>query len=351
MVVTLLGVIQSGGLFGSQPYNHGGCSDKPHMKACGSRPPRVCPQRRTCTKVDLRCLVDFFDCIIHVEQPLRSLQKQRCLDGIDAANYDMEDICYDDSSGRDAVRLSSTVPTASPSHLDALLAGAVQAALLGSASFFLCSGGPAGLSVACLPILPYWGDEDPLSLDTGLDITSRSRMLRRSFVTICLGQASVGAIQLSFGDAASGFINLGISSIGLQASTPNSHRLLQSYTVLAFCNGTMQVLLGVESLANTSTLLHSAAPLAVKASFLTALAAPSFSILGLVFAYQLYKEMAVSGVPMAMTPGAGNDSSAVTADGIVAATDARNLGFRPYVGMPHRLEPRELPKDSSSLET
>jgi len=314
MAATLVGLSESARPSGwLLPYVFGDDCESSRITATCSSPFRQCAQRWTCTTVEILSFLNLFNC----------MTERGCVAGIDVTNEHS-----DDDRDCESVLLSSTVPTASPSRLDDLLAGAAQAALLGSVPIFLFSGGPAGVAMSCLPLWPFLADEDAASFRGG----PGSSTIRRSFMIACLGQATVAAFQFSLGDAAAGVINFGISSIGLQASTPNGHRLLQSYTVLAFCTGTMQVLLGAESVVNPSTILYSAAPVAVKLTHLLALASPALSFLGLALAYQLYKEVGTFGVTIVISPGTGSENAPGTTD-----DDAHITGFRPFAGHAHRL--------------
>eukprot|EP00971_Amphidinium_carterae_P091825 1817685-Amphidinium_carterae.2 len=87
-------------------------------------------------------------------------------------------------------------------------------------------------------------------------------------------------MEFALQDSISGIIGCVLAGFGLQAATPASHRLLPSFIVLSFANGTMQSLLAAESFA-TLQRLHLAKLTSVKLAAATALASPALIFAGI----------------------------------------------------------------------
>jgi len=149
----------------------------------------------------------------------------------------------------------------------------------------------------------------------------------------CLAQASIATMEFALQDSISGIIGCVLAGFGLQAATPASHRLLPSFIVLSFANGTMQSLLAAESFA-TLQRLHLAKLTSVKLAAATALASPALIFAGLLVAWQLHSELRAHG-----NIGSLPRSREVEGDGLVSASSPAS--FEPFSGERHRLESQQ----------
>lgn len=216
---------------------------------------------------------------------------------------------------------------------------------------------PAGVTLACLPMFP---PPPPLGLAAnaapaeGLETSSRACMLQQALVWACISQASAALLEFALNDPLSGLIGCGISALGMQAASPQGYRFLPSYIVLAFCNGTMQVLLGIELASARHALgLVAQHTLWSKLAVVVSLVSPGLMFGGLAIAWHLHCElrsMALRAPPRlggaaAGTQGAqgaegetGASSSGGAARGSSEAGPTPASGsFRAFSGVPHRL--------------
>lgn len=243
------------------------------------------------------------------------------------------------SSRTSAISLSKEA--VSPQMLSALASAA--------AAFGGAPGGDAMMgevSMACLPfIAPGWSSEDNARETDGL--SERARNLQRGLAATCFAQATCATLNFTLNDGISGLIGCAIATLGLQASTPSGYRFLPSYIVLAFCNGTMQVLIGTEVAAHAAALTHAAA--GVKLASVVAVASPALMFVGLAVAWHLHCELralALQALPpsmrsgLAMPPPVDGVIGAPTEGAIGQGAGVTSLGgpFRPFAGQSHRLE-------------
>lgn len=251
------------------------------------------------------------------------------------------------------------------------LAAVATSASVGAAGgqLHLSLAGAPGVEAACLPLL--WLYEPPRlpgaagesaagggAEDEGSLSSSRVRSLRHAIQATCYAGGLVATMDLALNDPVSGLIGCGVAALGLQASTPQGARYLPSYIVLAFCNGSMEVLLGIEAVTSRGLgiagLLAAAskAPLAVKVGQALYITSPALMFTGLVFAWNLHCELrsnvlqsirAAGNAPAGMPrppPGASTG-------GVSAAEDSAAWGFQPFSGAPHRLLTVEEPADTA----
>lgn len=235
---------------------------------------------------------------------------------------------------------------ASPQMLASI---ASAAAALGGAAGGGLQGLPSEVTVACIPFLaPGWGREDDARGDArdSDGLSDRARNLQRGLAATCFAQASCATIQFALNDGISGLIGCAIATLGIQASSPSGYRFLPSYIVLAFCNGTMQVLIGTEIATHAAALSHSAT-VGAKLASCVALASPALMFVGLALAWHLHCELralALQALPQSMRNGLAMPPPV---DGVVGAPAEGAIGqgsavspsapFRPFVGQSHRL--------------
>jgi len=232
----------------------------------------------------------------------------------------------------------------SPQMLAAL---ASSASSLGTASV---GGIPPEVSMACIPFLaPGWAvDGDDSGAGREYDgLTVRARTLQRGLAGTCIAQAVVATLQFALNDGISGLIGCAIGTLGMQAASPSGYRFLPSYIVLAFCNGTMQVLVGSELAASRHLLTQSLA--GVKFASIVSVVSPAVMFLGMAVAWHLHCELraiALQALPASMRGNLIGQPPPV--DGVVGAVDgpigqgagaAEVAGpFRAFHGQSHRLE-------------
>jgi len=277
-----------------------------------------------------------------------------------------------DSGGlKDATVLTSFVwPSGRQSATDGPLQGASPQMLASLASMagalsgdYASMGGiPPEVSMACIPFLaPGWtveGDASHAGANESDGLTVRAHHLQRSFVGTCIAQAICATMQFALNDGISGLIGCCIGTLGMQASSPTGFRLLPSYIVLAFCNGTMQVLVGSELAASHHLLGKISAAAGIKVAGIVSVVSPALMFLGMVVAWHLHCELraiALQALPPSMRNnliGAGQ----APVDGLVTATDsaigqggaAAELAgpFRSFSGQSHRLPLEEKLKEA-----
>lgn len=232
----------------------------------------------------------------------------------------------------------------------AFVTAAATAAALGGGSecAHLLGQVPPELGLACMPMVGLGFSSEAGAAEAD-GLSTRARYLQRTLTGFCFAQASIATLEFALSDAVSGLIGCGIATLGLQASTPAGYRFLPSYIVLAFCNGTMQVLLGTElAAANGWMLSQATVPFSLKLATATAIASPMMMFAGLAVAWHLHCELrtlALQALPRGLVPGQP------TSDGLPqspAPGQASGLpippgslpsgNFQPFSGQPHRLE-------------
>mmetsp|Transcript_20748 Transcript_20748/g.45136 ORF Transcript_20748/g.45136 Transcript_20748/m.45136 type:complete len:322 (+) Transcript_20748:56-1021(+) len=245
--------------------------------------------------------------------------------------------------------------------------------LVQTAAAFAGDGLAAGLSTAAVPgvaaaCLPLWalpssppaaargaGGEGPPP-GAAAQLTSRVRHLQQALVAACAAQASAATVDLAFNDPLSGLIGFGIATLGWQASSPQGYRYLPSYIVLTFCNGTMQVLMGLElAAARHAMWQHMAAPLSVKLlAGGVSLVSPVLMFAGLAVAWHLHcdlRALTLQAGPGGLLPAAGTDAvvpGAGEGAGGESSATAPLGGFLPFHGQAHRLDKDEAAKAKAS---
>lgn len=201
--------------------------------------------------------------------------------------------------------------------------------------------------MACLP--PFWvplsmfgaqveGNSDEGGGDDAALATSRAQNLQRMMVCACLAQASAAVCEFAFDDPLNGLIGAGIATLGLQSATPQGFRYIPSYIVLAFCNGSMQVLMGLETTLGSHRILPLlGGSFSAKVASLLSLASPALMYVGIAIAWNLRIELRRMPQPVAPIEGqAAPEDAPVLRDGTHAASSFP--GFRPFSGEAHRLE-------------
>jgi len=153
-------------------------------------------------------------------------------------------------------------------------------------------------------------------------------------------------LEFALNDGISGLIGCAIATLGIQAASPTGYRFLPSYIVLAFCNGTMQVLVSSELAAHAHLMAHSAA--GVKLASVVALASPALMFVGLAVAWHLHCELralALQALPPSMRSGLAmpppvDGVAGAPADGAIgqgAAVAQAGGPFRPFAGQSYRI--------------
>eukprot|EP00747_Dinoflagellata_sp_TGD_P186852 gnl/TRDRNA2_/TRDRNA2_44183_c0_seq1.p1 gnl/TRDRNA2_/TRDRNA2_44183_c0~~gnl/TRDRNA2_/TRDRNA2_44183_c0_seq1.p1 ORF type:complete len:333 (+),score=45.21 gnl/TRDRNA2_/TRDRNA2_44183_c0_seq1:86-1084(+) len=246
-----------------------------------------------------------------------------------------------------AERARCADPVAYPSSSLAIAA----AGLLSGPSIELADA--SGLVVpSCLPL---WLVPWPLGTSSAGDpegsssSSSRTFQLSRALSAACIAQASVATLDFALQDPVSGIINCGIATLGLQAASPQGYRFLPSYIVLAFANGTMQVILAAESASQIPMLWSTAGHVSMKVAHAVNVLSPMVMFVGLTLAWQLHCELrsilrevvpgGLGGLPGQPTAAAPAGAAAAGTSGV--AGDVRAVvdgAFRPFTGERHRLE-------------
>jgi len=232
------------------------------------------------------------------------------------------------------------------------------AALASTASAFGGSGAMAGMhpdvSMACIPFLaPGWGldgeDRAASSQEENDGLTVRARTLQRGLAGSCIAQAAMATLQFALNDGISGLIGCAIGTLGMQAASPSGYRFLPSYIVLAFTNGTMQVLVGSELAASHHLLAHTSVA-SIKLASLVSVASPMLMFLGMAVAWHLHCELraiALQALPPSMrnqlvaTPPPIDGVSGIGANAPIGqgGSAAELAGpFRAFSGQSRRLE-------------
>lgn len=223
---------------------------------------------------------------------------------------------------------------------------ASASAALGGAHGF--DAGPhADVSMACVPFIAMGGtreDEERTAGDASHDpfgLSVRAQTLQRGVAGTCFAQASIATLQFALNDSISGLIGCAVAALGMQACSPSGYRFLPSYIVLAFCNGTMQLLIGTETAATQHMIAHG---VGIKLAVAASLASPAVMFMGVAFAWHLQCELR----RIAMLPPGARDvlpnqapTEPIEASGSGGAIGRGGLQpnelFRPFVGQHHRL--------------
>jgi len=229
-------------------------------------------------------------------------------------------------------------PKAAPEDLPTAVATALSCCASTGTAGLLAS---PGVQVACLPLwtLPSGAASGettgPLMDEAEARSTTGVRRLQGALVVASVTQAIVASVEFAVSDPISGLISCGIATLGMQAASPRGHRFLPSYIVLTFCNGSMQLLLGLE-LAAASHTWHLGTALSAKAAGLVAFASPLLMFSGLAVAWHLHCEL------QGLTAGAARGPSAplrpqVEAEVAGGSGDEAPPLWRPFAGESHRL--------------
>jgi len=242
-----------------------------------------------------------------------------------------------------------SLEAASPQMLSALASAA--AALSGAHGGDLVGLSAPDVSMACIPFLaPGWASDDADSPGESDGLTERARTYQRGLSATCFAQASIATLQFALNDSMSGLIGCGIAALGMQASSPSGYRFLPSYMVLAFCNGTMQVLVSSE-LAASHQLLANTSSIGLKLASVVGLASPAIMFIGIAVAWHLQCELraiALQSLPPNMRS-VGGLPGQPTAPGAAAPAPAGAIGqggiggqpgdrqFHAFQGQPQRL--------------
>jgi len=249
---------------------------------------------------------------------------------------------------------SNGILQASPQMLKVIadtLSLSTAAALGGSASSV------GDVSMSCIPFLaPGYGmEDDARNAESADGLTVRARTLQRGLAGTCMAQALLATCQFALNDGISGFIGCGIGALGMQAASPSGYRFLPSYIVLAFCNGTMQVMVGSELAASHHLLAHAAAA-GLKLASVVSVVSPGIMFLGMVVAWHLHCELRAIAL-QALPPSMRNNLMGLPppVDGVVSGAADGPIGtgadvsgpFRAFAGQSHRLPKGEdLPQEA-----
>lgn len=292
---------------------NGGVPAVPRSSSCQSRCPRPTSFSETCKNT--------------LAAPQDLLTAYAVFLNLEGSSRDHDRYLNDDESDTPAILGMATIAAMSFSEL--------------ALSF---NGIPVGINVACFPFffIPTTFSTERGNSAGAVTVdetpTSRARYYQSALVTSSAAQAITGTLQMLFDDPLNGFINFVVATFGFQASTTAGHRMLPSYIVLTFCNGTMQSLLGLEAAA-ASHVMSSVASKGVIAKIATVLsvASPALMFMGLAAAWQLHVEIR-SAMPHSPVPDgtAGNRSQGVTS-AVPESGVADSTGFRPFTGEPRRL--------------
>lgn len=237
-------------------------------------------------------------------------------------------------SGRQAE--SDSILEASPQMLKVLadtLSLSTAAALGGTSVGAM----PPEVSLACIPFLaPAWrsDSEDAGSESDGL--TLRARVLQRGLAGTCITQALVATLQFALNDGISGLIGCCIGTLGMQAASPSGYRFLKHYIVLAFCNGTMQVMVRSE-LAASHHLFATASAAGLKFANIVSVVSPAMMFLGMVIAWHLHCELRAIAEPSSMRTSPAHGVMENPADGPSGQGADASGPFRAFAGQSHRL--------------
>lgn len=235
-----------------------------------------------------------------------------------------------------------------------LVAAASTALTLGCSA----AAGASGVQMACIPM---WAIPPPLiraAAGAGAELDSpatRVRVLQQAFLCTCGMQASTAALEFILNDPLSGLIGCGISALGFQASQPTGFKFLPSYIVLAFCNGSMQVLLSMELAAARRALgVTASKSFWAKLAISTSLVSPVMMFAGLALAWHLHCELRnLALMPQEMRTAGQSDAAAAVAaaaaavgpmasaasgpEAAAASFDQAGNTFRAFAGPAHRL--------------
>jgi len=237
-------------------------------------------------------------------------------------------------------RSHATLCIVSPQATVAALASAATA-LSGA----MQGGGSHDVSMACIPfIVPTWpgadDDEEGNAASETDGLSARALILQRGLFGTCVAQVCVSALQFAMRDGMSGFVGCAVAALGTQACSPSGYRYLPTYIVLAFSNGTMQLLVNSEMVAAHGIFFSPATATGIKLAALVALTSPALMFTGLLIAWHLHCELrniALSALPENMRAGllwpGQPPVDTATSPPERTATDS----FRPFAGQSRRL--------------
>lgn len=179
-------------------------------------------------------------------------------------------------------------------------------------------------------------------------VSSRLLKLQRSLFSASLAQGALSTLDFALNDPITGMIGCAIATMGTQAASANGQRYLPTYIVLTFCNGTMQVLLGLEDMGGGAFAASSlgagrdlAMPLAAKLVQLIHFASPVLMFGGLLLAWHLHSEwrslMALQSALHLQEHGAAGAAAEAGELPAAAAAPAPPGSFQAFSGTSHRL--------------
>lgn len=205
------------------------------------------------------------------------------------------------------------------------------------------SGLRAEVAMACVPLMSWalglGGEPNPEAEDEAHEELQTIQILRCGLAGASIVQTLIAATDFTVGDPISGIMNCGISMLGMHSAIHLGSRYLPSYIVVAFCSGTVQLLLDVENmqlakftwatdyvLSNVANLIH--------------LASPVVLFLGVAIGFRLYVELrhlpfderleeAAQATLVPLMPRARNE-----------AVGTAQAGFRAFSGPCYRLASR-----------
>lgn len=222
-------------------------------------------------------------------------------------------------------------------------------------------------------------DVDARAAADATETGGRLQILQHCLVATCTMQASSALFEMTLlNDPMSGFMGCGLAALGMQAASPTGFKFLPSYMVLAFCNGTMKVLLSLEMYNYGHVLGAVMGPFGlVKIAGIVVLTSPFMIFGGLALAWELHCELR----GLALRAGASHLSWASPPAGTIAQSQqaqstqqplqapaeavdglagggaigaptppssggANNGIFRAFSGQPQRLEPKDASQRS-----
>jgi len=215
-------------------------------------------------------------------------------------------------------------------------AASAASSLAAAGSLADCSAG--GVEVACMPLWgPLWwdrpGDEGAGEREAEqLPAQVPLRRLQNSLVTACASQGLAAMLQFACSDPLNGLIGCSIATLGMQAASPHGFRYLPSYIVLSFCNGSMQLLMGLEYPAVRHLLWNLSGSIPMKAAGALALFSPVLMFLGVTAAWKLHSALQAS----ISEAGPHHAQAPPNADASAGELLARS-SWQPFSGEAHRL--------------
>lgn len=235
-------------------------------------------------------------------------------------------------------------------------------------------GAPLAVCMAPPMVAPF--DEDGVRAGQALDTQGtplRTLEMPHRVLTLQNGLMAASALQASaalmeftiLGDPFGGFTGCIVAGLGMQAASAGGFKFLPSYIVIAFANGTMKVLLGLELYNYSHVIKAIIGPISMaKFAATVVVASPLLMFAGLGLAWHLHCELrslamrvaagasglapsldeASGTLPPTQTvvptePGVGADAGmpASTPSPALPSGSSRGGSFRPFSGQPMRL--------------